>query len=155
MAAIAGRDRRANLQASGRFPGNFCPPAGAGWSILRESRDLPAAEPLARTLLGQGSARHRARTEETMDLLVTLIIGGVVGWLASIVMRTNAQMGLLANVVVGVIGSFLGVALARTLGVSVVRPVETWIVSILGAVLLIAILRALGAFRGSRRRAWR
>ena len=51
------------------------------------------------------------RAEETMDLastnfLVTLIIGGVVGWLASILMRSNAQMGILANVIVGVVGSF-------------------------------------------------
>ena len=51
------------------------------------------------------------------NFLVTLIIGGVVGWLASILMRTNAQMGILANVIVGVFGSFLGVFVARALGV--------------------------------------
>ena len=53
------------------------------------------------------------------NLFVTLIIGGVVGWLASIMMRTNAQMGILANVVVGIVGSFLGVAVANALGVRV------------------------------------
>ena len=44
------------------------------------------------------------------NLIVTLIIGGVIGWLASILMKANARMGILANVIVGVIGSFLGVA---------------------------------------------
>jgi len=46
------------------------------------------------------------------NFLVTVIIGGVVGWLASMLMRTNAQMGILANVIVGVFGSFLGVFVA-------------------------------------------
>ena len=52
------------------------------------------------------------------NLIVTLIIGGVVGWLASILMKTNAQMGIVANVIVGIIGSFLGVFVANALGVS-------------------------------------
>jgi len=43
-----------------------------------------------------------------MGWIITLIIGGIVGWLASIVMKTNAQMGLIANVLVGIVGSFLG-----------------------------------------------
>ena len=40
-----------------------------------------------------------------MDWIVTLVVGGIVGWLASILMKTNAQMGIIANVVVGIIGS--------------------------------------------------
>ena len=44
-----------------------------------------------------------------MGLIVSLIIGGVVGWLASIAMKTNAQMGLIANVVIGVVGSGLSI----------------------------------------------
>jgi len=43
-----------------------------------------------------------------MGLIVALIIGGIIGWLASIVMRTNAQQGILLNVVVGIVGSLLG-----------------------------------------------
>ena len=43
-----------------------------------------------------------------MGLIVALIIGGIIGWLASIVMRTNAQQGILLNIVVGIIGSLLG-----------------------------------------------
>jgi len=86
------------------------------------------------------------------NLIVTLIIGGVVGWLASILMKTNAQMGIVANVIVGVIGSFLGVAIVNGLGVRAHTPAASWIVAILGAALLIALLRALGVFKGRSRR---
>jgi uncharacterized membrane protein YeaQ/YmgE (transglycosylase-associated protein family) len=81
------------------------------------------------------------------NLLVTLIIGGVVGWLASIAMKTNAQMGILANVVVGIVGSFLGVAVANALGVRAHTTPAAWIVAILGAALLIALLKSLGVFK--------
>jgi uncharacterized membrane protein YeaQ/YmgE (transglycosylase-associated protein family) len=80
------------------------------------------------------------------NLIVTLIIGGVVGWLASILMKTNAQMGIVANVIVGVIGSFLGVAIANAMGVRAHTTPAAWIVAILGAALLIALLRAMGVF---------
>jgi uncharacterized membrane protein YeaQ/YmgE (transglycosylase-associated protein family) len=80
------------------------------------------------------------------NLLVTLIIGGLVGWLASILMRSNAQMGILANVIVGIVGSFLGVAVANGLGVRANTTPASWVVAILGAALLIALLRALGVF---------
>jgi uncharacterized membrane protein YeaQ/YmgE (transglycosylase-associated protein family) len=43
-----------------------------------------------------------------MGLILALIIGGVIGWLASIVMRTDAQQGILLNIVVGIIGSLIG-----------------------------------------------
>ena len=81
-----------------------------------------------------------------MNLLVTIIIGGVIGWLASILTKTNAQMGILANVIVGIIGSFLGGAIARAAGMRVDTGAESWIVAVLGAALLIALLRALGVF---------
>ena len=81
-----------------------------------------------------------------MDLLITLIIGGVVGWLASVLMKTNAQMGILANVVVGIVGSFLGVAIANATGIAPRGQLGAWVVAILGAALLIWILRALGVF---------
>lgn len=80
------------------------------------------------------------------NLIVTLIIGGIVGWLASIVMRANGQMGILANVVVGIIGSFLGVYVASALGVRTSGVPAAWIVAVLGAALFIWILRALGVF---------
>jgi uncharacterized membrane protein YeaQ/YmgE (transglycosylase-associated protein family) len=80
------------------------------------------------------------------NLIVTLIIGGVIGWLASILMKANARMGILANVIVGVIGSFLGVAVANALGVRAHTTPAAWIVAVLGAALLIGLLRALGVF---------
>jgi uncharacterized membrane protein YeaQ/YmgE (transglycosylase-associated protein family) len=87
-----------------------------------------------------------------MDLLIVLIIGGVVGWLASVMMRADAQMGIVANVIIGIVGSLLGHALANRLGVGGGSQLAQWVISILGAVLLIALLRALGVFRRS---AWR
>jgi len=87
------------------------------------------------------------------NLVVTLIIGGVVGWLASILMKTNAQMGILANVIIGIVGSFLGVAVANALGVRAHTTPAAWVVAILGAALLIGLLRALGVF--NRTAAWR
>jgi uncharacterized membrane protein YeaQ/YmgE (transglycosylase-associated protein family) len=80
------------------------------------------------------------------NLVVTLIIGGVVGWLASIVMRANGQMGILANVIVGIMGSYLGVVLANALGVQAHTTPAAWIVAVIGASVLIWLLRALGVF---------
>jgi uncharacterized membrane protein YeaQ/YmgE (transglycosylase-associated protein family) len=73
----------------------------------------------------------------SQGFLVTFIIGGLVGWLASIMMKTNAQMGILANVIIGVAGRFWAVV-TRQLGVHATRPGGV-IVAILGAALLIAI----------------
>ncbi len=81
-----------------------------------------------------------------MDWIITIIVGGIVGWVASIIMRTNAQMGVLANVIVGVLGSLLGRWLAAVMGLAVTGGLASWIVSIVGAVILIAILQALGVF---------
>jgi uncharacterized membrane protein YeaQ/YmgE (transglycosylase-associated protein family) len=80
------------------------------------------------------------------SLIVTLIIGGIVGWLASILMKTNAQMGIVANIIVGIVGSFLGVFVANALGVRAHTTPASWVVAVLGAALLIALLRSLGVF---------
>ena len=82
-----------------------------------------------------------------MNIIVTLIIGGVIGWLASLVMKTNAQMGILANIVVGIIGSFLGFWIAGLLGVAATDTIVRWIVAVVGAVILIAILKLLNIFK--------
>ena len=82
-----------------------------------------------------------------MDLIVSLVIGGIVGWLASIVMKTNAQMGLIANVIVGIVGSALGVWVAGLLGLEVAGGIVQWLVAIGGAVLLILILKMLNIFK--------
>ena len=82
-----------------------------------------------------------------MGWIATIVIGGIVGWLASIVMKTNAQMGLVANVLVGVVGSTLGFWLAGLLGFAAYGVVVRLAVSIAGAALLIFILQKLGVFK--------
>ena len=82
-----------------------------------------------------------------MTWLISLIIGGIVGWLASIVMKTNAQMGWIANVAVGVVGSMLGYWIAGLLGFAAMSGIARFIVAFGGAVLLILILGKLGIFK--------
>jgi len=81
-----------------------------------------------------------------MDLLIWLVIGGVIGWLASILMKTNAQMGMVANVVVGIIGAAIGGWLAGVLGIGA-GGVMSYIIAVVGAAIFIAILRAVGVFK--------
>ena len=81
-----------------------------------------------------------------MNFIIWLVIGGVIGWLASILMKTNAQMGLIANVVVGIVGAALGGWLAGVLGI-VAGGAMSCVIALLGAVVLIVILRALGIFK--------
>lgn len=78
-----------------------------------------------------------------MGMLITVIIGGIIGWLASIIMKTNAQMGLIANVLVGIVGAAIGSWIAVQLGFAG----GGWIMSIIGALILIAILKAVGVFK--------
>ena len=64
-----------------------------------------------------------------MNLIIWLIVGGVVGWLASLIMRTDAQQGIVLNVVVGIVGAFLaGLVVAkseyRTQAVAEVLPLR-------------------------------
>ena len=82
-----------------------------------------------------------------MDWIISLIIGGIVGWIASIVMKTNAQMGIIANVLVGVVGSLLGNWVAGALGLAPSGGILRFVIALIGAVVLIFILRALGIFK--------
>lgn len=80
-----------------------------------------------------------------MGLILTLIVGGILGWLASIVMRTDAQQGILLNVVVGIVGALLGGFLLGGLlgGGSITAgtlDLRSLLVSFLGAVILLAIV---------------
>jgi uncharacterized membrane protein YeaQ/YmgE (transglycosylase-associated protein family) len=80
-------------------------------------------------------------------LIMTVVVGGIVGWLASMVMKTNAQMGLIANVVVGIVGASLGGWLAALVGIAPVSSLAVLLVAVVGASVLIAILKALNIFR--------
>ncbi|MEH3107185.1 MAG: GlsB/YeaQ/YmgE family stress response membrane protein [Sphingomonas fennica] len=73
-----------------------------------------------------------------MNLIIFLIIGGVIGWLASIVMRTDAQQGIILNVVVGIVGSFIGGLIFGT-GINGLN-IYGLIAAFVGAVILLAIV---------------
>jgi uncharacterized membrane protein YeaQ/YmgE (transglycosylase-associated protein family) len=80
-----------------------------------------------------------------MNILLIVIVGGILGWLASIVMRTDAQQGILLNIVVGVVGAILGGLLLSPLigGGSITSGsfnIMSLLVSFLGAVILLAIV---------------
>ncbi|WP_116810754.1 GlsB/YeaQ/YmgE family stress response membrane protein [Steroidobacter cummioxidans] len=79
-----------------------------------------------------------------MGIIVWLIVGGVCGWLASIIMRTDAQQGILLNVIVGIVGALLaGFIISPMVGVGTINEgisLSTFLVSLLGAVILLAIV---------------
>ena len=79
-----------------------------------------------------------------MGIIVWLVVGGVVGWLASIIMRTDGQQGLLLNVVVGIVGALLaGFVVSPLLGIGTINQglsMGTFLVSLVGAILLLAIV---------------
>lgn len=80
-----------------------------------------------------------------MGLIILLLVGGVIGWLASMMMRTDAQQGIILNVVVGIVGSFIAAfLLSPLLGVPPITSgainLATILVSLLGSVVLLAIV---------------
>ena len=81
------------------------------------------------------------------NLIVALIVGGVIGWIAGLIMKTDAQMGIIANIIVGIVGSALGYWLSGFLGMASAGGFMQWLFAIGGAVILIAILKALNIFK--------
>lgn len=81
-----------------------------------------------------------------MNLIIQLLIGAVIGWLASIVMKTNAQMGAIANIVIGIVGAGVGGFLATSLGVAS-GGAAGFLFAVAGAALLIFLLKAVGVFK--------
>jgi uncharacterized membrane protein YeaQ/YmgE (transglycosylase-associated protein family) len=79
-----------------------------------------------------------------MGLIMWLIIGGVVGWLASIIMHRDAQQGILLNIVVGIVGAVLaGYLISPLVGVGTINQgfsLGSFLVSLVGAVVLLAIV---------------
>ena len=81
-----------------------------------------------------------------MNFIIWLVVGGVIGWLASVVMKTDGQQGIFLNVVVGVIGAMLGGwVISPLVGVSTINQdnfsMAALLVSFFGAVILLAIVR--------------
>ena len=80
-----------------------------------------------------------------MNFIIWLIVGGLIGWVASMIMKTDAQQGVVLNVVVGIVGSMLGGwFLAPLFGTGTINQndfsLSGLLVSLLGAVILLAIV---------------
>ena len=95
---------------------------------------------------------RRFRKGKIMGLIITLIVGGIIGWLASIVMRTDGQQGIILNVVVGIVGAFLGNFLGSFFGMG--ASLDTFspiglLWAFIGAVVLLGIINLIR--RGSVR----
>jgi uncharacterized membrane protein YeaQ/YmgE (transglycosylase-associated protein family) len=80
-----------------------------------------------------------------INFIIWIIIGGLLGWIASMIMRTDAQQGVLLNIVVGIVGAFLaGLVLTPLFGVGTINQnnfsLPALLVSLLGAIVLLAIV---------------
>lgn len=87
-----------------------------------------------------------------LSLLIWVIVGALAGWIASMIMKTDAEMGALENIVAGIVGALLGGWLLGLLGIEVADgelSIPSILSAIFGAVVLIAILKAVR--RNSRR----
>ena len=78
-----------------------------------------------------------------MNIIAWIIFGGLAGWVASKLMSTDAQQGVIANIVVGVIGAFLGGYLMQVIGESGVDGfnLRSFLVAVVGAVVFLAIYK--------------
>lgn len=80
-----------------------------------------------------------------MSIIVWLIVGALSGWIASMIMKTDASMGAMANIVVGIIGAFIGGWVVSLFGIDVTTGalrIESVVTAVLGACILLAILKA-------------
>ena len=80
-----------------------------------------------------------------MNFIIWIVVGGLIGWVASMIMKTNAQQGMFLNVVVGIVGSMLGGWLiSPLLGAGTINQSDFslggLLVSLVGAVILLAIV---------------
>jgi uncharacterized membrane protein YeaQ/YmgE (transglycosylase-associated protein family) len=82
-----------------------------------------------------------------MNIIIYLIAGAIVGYVASRIMRTNSQQGLLLDIVVGVVGAFVaGYFVSPLLGIGTINDaitIPTLLVSLVGAVILLAVVKLL------------
>ncbi len=78
-----------------------------------------------------------------MELIAFLVLGGIAGWIASLIMGTDASQGIFLNIVVGVVGAFIGGMLFNAFGSSGVSGFNIYslVVAVLGAVVLLFIVR--------------
>lgn len=74
-----------------------------------------------------------------MDILLWIVLGGIAGWLASVAMKTNSSQGMLMDIVLGIVGAFVGGFIMNLFGTAGVTGFNLWsiIVATLGAIVLI------------------
>lgn len=76
-----------------------------------------------------------------MGFIIWLIVGGICGWLASIVMRTDGQQGIFLNIIVGIVGAALaGFLLGGAASLNNGLTIQSFLYSLLGAIVLLAIV---------------
>jgi len=75
-----------------------------------------------------------------IGIIVWLIVGGICGWLASLIMRTDAQQGIILNIVVGIIGAAIAGLLLGKGNINQGVSIETFLWSLIGAIILLAIV---------------
>ncbi|HEY0197397.1 MAG TPA: GlsB/YeaQ/YmgE family stress response membrane protein [Rhodanobacter sp.] len=83
-----------------------------------------------------------------MNLIIWLVVGGLIGWLASVLMNTDARQGIIENIIVGIAGAFIGgLFIGRLIGVGTINQqnfsLPSLLLSLLGAVILLAIFKLL------------
>lgn len=83
------------------------------------------------------------------SIIIWLIVGGICGWLASLIMRTDAQQGIVLNIVVGIVGAVIAGFVLGKGNINHGISIETFLWSLLGAVILLAIVNLIR--RGSVR----
>ncbi|WP_114953648.1 GlsB/YeaQ/YmgE family stress response membrane protein [Sphingosinicella terrae] len=74
------------------------------------------------------------------NLMIWLLLGGIIGWIASLIMRTDAQQGILLNIVVGIIGAFIGALIFYRGDMQQPVNLSSFIVALLGAILFLALV---------------
>lgn len=75
-----------------------------------------------------------------MSFIIWLVVGGVVGWLASIIMKTDAQQGIILNIVVGIVGSFLAGLVVNGGSIGTGINLMSFLWSLVGAIVLLGIV---------------
>lgn len=81
-----------------------------------------------------------------MGLIITILAGALIGWIASMIMKTNASMGAIANIICGILGAFVGGYLSQLLGMGRFGAnfnIMSLIFGVIGACIVIAIYKAI------------